>query len=179
MKIKILALIAGSMLVSGIGFAAPITDLPTGKSIIGYNYYDMSHDANNNSFYFENAISDKFTLGIEHNNYSVNSHSDWNATDVYAHYKLNPNVHLIIGDRYYDYDGQSNKIFYGAGYTRQLTPKLDGYASVITNSYTTEWQAGANYALSNKVAVNVNYKSSKDKHHSTYNGLGVGLNYKF
>jgi phosphate-selective porin len=179
MKMKILVLIASSILTSSIGFAAPINNLASGETTIGYNYYDMSHDANNNSFYLENAISDKFTLGVEHNNYSANSYADWNTTDVYAQYKLDPNVRLILGDRNYDYDNQSNKVFYGVGFTTNLAPKLDGYASIITNSYTTEWQAGVNYALSDKLALNANYKSNKDNNYSTYDGIGIGLNYKF
>ncbi len=175
MKIKILTLLAGSMLASSIGFAAPISDLSQGEATIGYNHYSMSHDTNDNSFYLEGAVSDKFTLGVEHNHYS----KDWNNTDIYAQYKLDPNVHLIIGDRNYDYDHQSDKVFYGVGVTTNLAPRLDGYASVITNSYTTEWQAGVNYALNDNIGLNVGYKSNKDDGYPTYDGVGIGLNCKF
>ncbi|MBU2702254.1 opacity protein-like surface antigen [Sporomusaceae bacterium BoRhaA] len=178
MKTKILALIAGTMLVSSIGFAAPISDLAPGEATIGYNHYNMSNDTGNNSIYLEGAVSDKFTLGIEHNHYSANS-ADWNTTDIYAQYKLDPSVHLIVGDRSYGYDNQSDKVFYGIGVTTNLAPKLDGYASVITNNYTTEWQAGVNYALNDKLALNVNYKSNKDNDYPTYDGVGIGLNCKF
>ena len=178
MKKKILALLVGSIVTSSIGFAAPINNATQGETTIGYNYYNMSNSTNNDSFYLENAVSDKFTLGVERNNYSANS-ADWNTTDVYVQYKIDPNVHLILGDRDYSYDNQSNKAFYGVGVTTNLAPKLDGYASVITNSYTTEWQTGVNYALTNQLALNVNYKSNKDNNYPTYNGVGIGLNYKF
>lgn len=179
MKRKILTLITGSMLVSSIGFAAPITDLSLGETMIGYNHYNMSHSTNNDNFYLESAISDKFTLGIEHNNNSADYAQDWNTTDIYAQYKLDPNVRLILGNRNYDYGNSSNKVFYGVGATMNLAPKLDGYASVITNSYTTEWKTGVNYALSDKVGLNVNYKSNKDDDYATYDGVGIGLNCKF
>lgn len=180
MKTKILALVTGALLTSSVGFAAPIGDVSAGQTTVGYNYYNMSQDTNDDSFYLENAISDKFTLGVEHNSYSANSSpATWNTTDIYAQYKIDPNVRLIIGNRNYDYGDQSDKVFYGVGVTAKLAPKVDGYASVITNSNTTEWQAGANYALDDQLALNVNYKSNKDTYYPTYNGLGIGLNYKF
>jgi len=179
MKRKILVLITGSMLASSIGFTAPIGNLTPGETTIGYNHYNLSHSTNDDSFYVESAVSDKFTLGIEHNNNSADYAQDWNTTDVYAQYKLDPNIRLILGNRNYDYGNQSNKVFYGVGVATNLAPKLDGYASVITNNYTTEWQTGVNYALSDKVALNANYKSNKDKNYSTYDGVGIGLNYKF
>lgn len=178
MKTKILALLTGSMLASSIGFAAPLSDVTTGQTTVGYNHYSLSHSTDNDSLYLENTISDKLTLGIEHNSNSVHS-TDWNTTDVYAQYKLDPKVRLILGNRNYDYTGPDNKVFYGVGVNTNLAPKLDGYASVITNSNTTEWQTGVNYTLSDKVGLNVNYKSNKDKYYQTYDGVGVGLNYKF
>ena len=178
MKIKILALVIGSLVTSSIGFAAPLSNLAAGETAIGYNYYNMSHDADNNDYYLEGSLSDKFTVGVERNNYSAHS-ADWNTTDIYAHYKIAPNVQLILGNRDYDYGNQSDKVFYGVGMTTNLAPKLDGYASVITSSNTTEWQVGVNYALSNQLGLNVNYKSNKDDHYVTYDGVGVGLNYKF
>ncbi|MBP2649816.1 MAG: hypothetical protein H6Q74_641 [Firmicutes bacterium] len=178
MKKKVLVLITGAMLASSVGFAAPLSDSAQGETTIGYNYYGLSHNTDNNSFYVEGAISDKLTLGIERNNNSSGNGNDWNTTDIYAQYKLDPNVRLIIGDRDYDYT-DNNKVFYGVGLTTNLAPKLDGYASVITNNYTTEWQAGVNYALANNVSLNVGYKSNKDDNYDTYDGVGIGLNCKF
>lgn len=177
---KVLALITGSMLASSIGFAAPITDSATGQTTIGYNHYGLTNSTDDDSIYLENAISNKFTLGVEHNSNSGTYEGDWNTTDVYAQYKLDPNVRLILGNRNYDYGGQSNKVFYGIGASTNLAPKLDGYASVITNNYTTEWQAGVNYGITDAIGLNVNYKSTKDDNYKkTYDGVGVGVNYKF
>jgi len=180
-KAKVLTLITGSMLATSVGFAAPLNDLAPGEATMGYSYYGMSHDTDNKSFYIEGAISDKLTIGFEHSNYSFSDYDDdgVNTNDVYAQYKLDPNVRLILGNRNYDYGNQSNKMFYGVGITTNLAPRLNGYASVITNNYTTEWQAGANYQLNQNLSLNVAYKNNKDDGDYTYDGLGVGLNYKF
>jgi len=183
MKRKMLALLTGSMLISSVGFAAPITESMTGETTVGYNHYNMSYGHNNNadndSVYLENAVSDKFTLGVEHNSNTDDYNATWNTTDIYAQYKVDQNVRLIVGNRNYDYGIQTNRMFYGIGVTENLGPKLDGYASVIGNDYTSEWQAGVNYALSDKTAINVNYKSNKDDYYPTYEGLGIGINCKF
>lgn len=179
MKKTILALVAGSMMASSVGFAAPINNLEPGEVIAGYSHYGMAHDTNNDSFYAEGANSDKFTMGVEHNNYSDSGNGSWNTTDIYAQYKLDPNFRLILGDRSYDYGDESSKIIYGIGVTTNLGPKMDGYASVIGNSITTEWQAGVKFAVSDNVSVNVGYKSNKDNGYLTYDGVGAGINYKF
>jgi len=178
-KAKVLTLITGSMLATSVGFAAPLNDLAPGEATMGYSHYSMSHSTDDNSFYAEGAVSDKFIIGFERNNYSDDFNDDWKTTDIYAQYKLDPNVRLILGDRNYDYGNKSDKVFYGVGITTNLAPRLNGYASVITNNYTTEWQAGANYQLSENLALNVGYKNNKDDDWDTYDGLGVGLNYKF
>ena len=79
---------------------------------------------------------------------------------IYAQYKLDPNIRLIAGNR--DYDYSNSKMYIGIGVDTKLAPKLDGYASVITSSYTTEWQAGVNYAMSTMFPLNVAYKNNKD-----------------
>lgn len=177
MKKKILTIVAGLTLASNIGLAAPLNSLATGETAIGYNYYNLSHSTDNSSYYLENAVSDKFTLGVERNNNSDALGTKWNTTDIYAQYKLDPNIRLIVGNR--DYDYSSSKMYVGVGVNTNLAPRLDGYASVITSSYTTEWQAGVNYAVSDKVSLNAAYKNNKDNGYATYDGLGVGLNYKF
>lgn len=179
MKTKILAVLAGSMLVSSISFAAPVSTLNQGQAEIGYNYYGLSHDTNNNNYYLQGGVTDNLTLGVEHNHYSTDYGADRNTTDVYAEYKVAPNVSVIAGNRNYDYDNQSNRFIYGLGLTGNLAPKLDGYVSVITNSHTTEWKTGVNYGIGDNVALNVSYKSTKDDGHPTTDGVGVGVNYKF
>ncbi|MDR3563460.1 MAG: hypothetical protein P4N59_18770 [Negativicutes bacterium] len=177
MKKKILAFVAGLTLVSSVGFAAPLNSLNTGETAVGYSYYNMSHSTDNNSYYLENAVSDKFTLGVERNNNSGTLGAKWNTTDIYAQYKLDPNVRLIVGNR--DYDYADSRMYFGVGVNTNLAPKLEGYASVITNSYTTEWQAGVNYAMTDRVSLNVAYKNNKDNGYATYDGIGIGLNCKF
>jgi hypothetical protein len=179
MKKKILTLMAGTMLATSIGYAAPLTELATGETTIGYNHYNLDQNGRSikdDSFYLENAISDKFIAGIERNGYSA-PYGDYHTTDIYAHYKLDNNIRLIVGDR--NYSGDSDKFFYGIGANVNLAPKLDGYASVITNDVATGWQTGVNYKLDGQTSLNLGYKSDKHDNSSTRDGVGFGLNHKF
>ncbi|AJQ28587.1 hypothetical protein [Pelosinus fermentans] len=179
MKKKIFTLMAGTMLATSIGYAAPLTELAPGETTIGYNHYNLDqngHGIDDDSVYIEHALSDKFTAGIERNGYS-SYYGGSHTTDIYVHYKLDNNVRLIAGDR--NYSGESDKFFYGVGVSANLAPRLDGYASVITNSVETGWQTGLNYAMDGKTSLNLGYKSDKHDHSSTRDGVGFGINHKF
>ncbi|HWR43728.1 hypothetical protein [Sporomusa sp.] len=179
MKKKILTILTGAMLTASVSFAAPITDLQHGESTIGYNYYNLDANGENidtDSFYLENAIADKVIVGVERNSYSIPGY-DTKTTDVYAHYKLDPNLRLIVGSR--DYSDGPNKMFYGIGASTNLAPKVDGYASVTTSSIATEWQTGVNYKLTNQASLHLGYKSYKEDGAATLDGIGFGANYKF
>jgi opacity protein-like surface antigen len=179
MKKKILTILTGTMLAASVSFAAPITDLQQNETTIGYNHYNLDangQDIDNDSFYLENAVSDKVILGIERNSYSVPGAS-LKATDIYAQYKLDPNIRLIVGNR--DYSPGSNKVFYGIGASAALAPKLDGYASVTTSSIATDWQVGAAYKLNSQTSLNLGYKSYKEDGSAKADGLGFGVNYTF
>lgn len=175
MNKKILTLLAGTMLVSSVSFAAPITDLQKSETAIGYNHYNLDA-VDNGSFYLENAVSDKFIVGLERNSFSRNN-VDAHATDIYAQYKLNSNLRLIAGNR--DYSESSNKMFYGVGVNANLAPNLDGYASVTTSSIATEWQTGVAYNLNKQTALHLGYKSYKEDGSATADGIGFGASYKF
>lgn len=179
MKKKILTLLTGTMLVTSVGFAAPLTDLHPGETTIGYNHYNLDvagQDIDNDSFYLESAVANKVIVGIEKNSFS-NSNIDTDTTDIYAHYKLDPNIRLIVGNR--DYNDGPNKTYYGIGANASLAPKLDGYAAVTTNSFATEWQTGVNYKLDNQASLHLGYKSIKQDGAATADGVGFGASYKF
>ncbi|MBP2649817.1 MAG: hypothetical protein H6Q74_642 [Firmicutes bacterium] len=179
MKKKIIVLIIGAMLAASVGFAAPINDLAQGETTVGANHYALSPVTDDVSVYLEHGLSDKLLLGVEYNNNGDESDNSWNTTDIYAQYKLDPNIRLIVGDRNYDYGNQFNKFFYGVGFSTNIAPKIDGYASVTSNNYTTEWQVGVNYKLDDRAKVNLGYKSNKDDGYQTYSGLGFGIIYNF
>ncbi|VBB09082.1 Hypothetical protein LUCI_4368 [Lucifera butyrica] len=172
MNKKILTILAGSMLFATTAFAAPITDLQQGETAIGYNHYDLSHSTSDDSFYLENAVSPQFILGVERNGYT-----DFHTTDIYAQYKLDPNVRLIAGNR--DYSDDNSQFFYGIGANVNLSNNLDGYVSVTTSSSATEWQTGLNFKMNSQTSLNLGYKSLKRDYYPTYDGLGFGINYKF
>lgn len=179
MKKKVLTILTGTMLAASVGLAAPINDLQQSETAVGYNHYNLDVDGtdiDDDSFYLESALSDKFILGIERNSYSY-SGPDFHTTDIYAQYKLDPNIRLIVGNR--DYSDASDKIFYGIGATTALAPRLDGYASVTTSSSATDWQVGAAYKLNSQASLNLGYKSYKEDGYSRADGVGFGVNYSF
>ncbi len=175
MKKKVLTALTGAMLATSVAMAAPITDLDKGQSVIGYNHYDLDisgDTVDNDSFSLENALTNNLIVGVERNSFN-----DAKATDVYAQYKLDPNFRLIVGNR--DYSDGPSKMFYGLGAKTSLAPKVDGYASVITNSIVTEWQAGLAYQINHQTALNLGYKSSKEDGFARADGLGFGVGIKF
>lgn len=179
MNKKILSLMVGTMLATSVSYAAPLTDLAQGETNLGYNHYNLDQNGNrvkDDSFYLENALSNKFIAGIERNGYS-SPYGDAHTTDIYVHYKLDPTVRLIIGDR--NYSGESDKVFYGIGVNANLAPRLEGYASVTTNDVATGWQTGLNYKMDGQTALNLGYKSDKHDNSSTRDGIGFGISHKF
>lgn len=179
MKKKLLALLAGTMLAANVSYAAPITNLEEGQTNIGYDHYNLNHSFSDDNFYLEHAVSPKFTLGLEQNSYSRDNF-DFQHTDITAHYKLDKNVHLIVGDRSYGGDiDNSNRFLYGIGANVNVAPKLDGYASVVQTNISTDWQAGLAYKLNNQAALHLGYKSYKEDGSSTIDGVGFGVDYTF
>jgi hypothetical protein len=176
---KLLALLAGTMLAANVGYAAPAANLEEGQTNIGYDHYNLSHSVDDDSFYLQHAVSPKFTLGLEQNNYSVGGFSA-RHTDITAQYKLDNNVHLIAGDRSYGGDADdSDRFLYGIGASVNLAPKLDGYASVVETNSSTDWQTGLAYKISDQTALHFGYKSVKEDGSSTYDGVGFGINHTF
>lgn len=180
MNKKILALLAGTMLVTSVGFAAPVSNVHEGQNNIGYDHYSLSNDVKDDNFYFQHGLSDKFTIGVEQNSYSHNSGGSLRTTDVAVDYKLDSNVHLTAANRSYNNDGYSNKFAYGIGANVNLAQNLDGYASVVATSISTDWQAGVAFKMDSQTALHVGYKSYKDDYtNQTYDGVGFGINYNF
>jgi hypothetical protein len=175
MKKQLFALAIGTMLAaSSTAFAAPLTNVENGQTSIGYDHYNLSHDLKDDAFHIEHGVSNKFNIGVERNGYSQNS-ADGHSTDIYAEYKLDPNVRLIVGNRD---NSDHSKMFYGIGAQVNLSPKVDGYAAVNTNSDETQWQAGINYNMDGKTALHLGYKSINPDGGTTFNGIGFGANTK-
>ena len=203
MKKKVLAGILGSMLISSVGFAAPIANLEPGQTSVGYNYSNIEFsvegtkidDARANGFYIEHAINKDFIVGLEHNGGDVSKTIGGNAvkvedkeTDFYVQYKIDKGVRLVLGNRKYDqsltvngvsqgsYD--ANKVLYGVAFDTELGKKLTGYTALLKTSDETEWRLGATYQLDKQTAFDINYKN-KDFDGTELKGFGFGLNYKF
>ena len=178
MNKKVLAILAGTMLVSSVAVASPVTDLQEGQTDIGYDHYNLNHSVKDDNFYIEHALSPKFTLGVEQNSYSIDSHSVQKTTDIALGYNLDKNVRLTVGSRNFDND-YSNKVAYGIAAKVDIAPKMDLYAGVTATSVSTDWQTGLAYNMDGQTSLHFGYKSYKQDDSSTVDGVGFGINYKF
>lgn len=204
---KLLLTFIVCLAMSSIAIAAPMTDLNKGETAAGYLYWNpkIDVDVNGNSydagkatangFYVENALSDKFILGIEtikgdksRTVFGKHVKADSRFTDVTIQYKLDNNVRLIAGNRNYDtdlsasgsapYSNSANKFIYGVGASTALGEKTSAYATYTHDSYADEWQLGVNQDLSKNAVLNINYRYH-DEDYVTLKGIGAGLIYKF
>jgi predicted porin len=171
MNKKFLASLIGAMLVSSVVLAAPVISLDQGETVFGINHSDLDGD-DVDGFFIENAISQKFTVGLQYKEGDFGGHE----TDFYAKRKLPQNVNLLLGMR--DYSGAGNKLMLGAEVSTSLADKVTGYAGLKFTNLETELNIGATYALTNQLSFDVNYLN-KDYDFGKADGLGFGLNYKF
>ncbi len=171
MQKKVIACLMGTMLLSGVALAAPVVTLEKGESVVGISHAELDHEGVD-GFYLENAVSDQITAGFQHKNGDFGG----SENDLYAKYKLPQNVNLVLGMR--DYSGAGNKVLFGAEASTNLAEKLTGYAAVKFTSEETEYNVGATVALTNQLSFDLNY-INKDFDHSSTNGVGFGVNYKF
>ncbi|MEG6585329.1 outer membrane beta-barrel protein [Dendrosporobacter sp. 1207_IL3150] len=203
MKKKVLASIIGAMLVSSVGFAAPVTNLEAGQTSVGYNYSNLDFtidgtkidSAGANGFYVEHAVNKNVIIGLEYNGGDITKTLGGDAlkledkeTDFYVQYKVEKGIRLVLGTRNYDqslslngatvgsYD--TNKVLYGVSFDTKLADKLDGYTTLLKTSDETEWRLGATYKVDEQTSIDVNYKN-KDFDGLELKGVGIGLNYKF
>ncbi|MDU2063941.1 MAG: hypothetical protein E6713_03790 [Sporomusaceae bacterium] len=181
MKKTIMAIVTGTLLTAVPVFAAPLSDVQEGQTVLGYNHYNLDQNGNSvkdDSFYLEAGVAPKVIVGVERNGYAFPNNYDAKTTDVYAQYKVNDNVRLIAGNRDFS-NGGGDKFFYGVGLSANLAQNVDGYVSATTNSRYTEWQTGVNYNMDNQTTLNVGYKSYKEDGSSRLDGVGFGISHKF
>ena len=196
---KVLFVLAASFIMSSVAMAAPVTKIEQGEVNAGYLYWHPkvevgSVDLGNssvNGFFIETGLTDKLVLGIETSKGDKTKYGatfESRFTDVTVQYKTTENVRIIAGNRNYDtdvyvpgyYSGSesTNKFIYGLSASAPIGEKTAAYASVLNDSYGTDWQLGVNQSLSDKFTINVNYRYY-DGDGVTLKGLGAGLVYMF
>lgn len=161
MKKTVIAVAAFFALQVGTSLAAPINDLSRGQTAVG-----LSSDA----FYLEHQVSDSFTLGFQNLDYYGG------MDDIYGQFKLDNSLRGIVGSR--DIDSGS-KLYLGLGVNGPLSPEWKGHASFVAGSEFKEVQAGASYALSHNVDLNLNYRSFMPDGGGNKSGVDIGATLKF
>lgn len=168
------------MLISSAALAAPVLNLDKGESLAGYTWSHLDYgdgSKNFNGLFLQSAVGDRFILGID---YSKGSGFDYKETDIYGQYKFDKNARLILGSRQYRGDGdRENKLLYGVAANTQLGHNTSGYASLLRDSWETDWKVGVTYALAANTSLDLNYRYRDIDDGDSIKGFGLGLNYKF
>lgn len=204
MKKKVLMVLAGAMLVSGVVCAAPVVEVEKGEVHAGYTFtkadftldgVDLGKD-NVHNFYAEYGLSDKFLIGIEYGSGNAAklvgpSVRKWEEkeTDAYIQYKFNSNFRLLAGARHYDTGVYTNgvkeniptstKLLYGLSARTDFSPKVSGYATFLKTSAETEWRVGTTYSFNKSTYLDLNYKYKDFDHNTDMKGIGLGIGFKF
>lgn len=163
MKKTVLAFAAFLALQAGAALAAPVNDLSRGQTAVG-----LSSD----TFYLEHQISNSFTLGLQ----NVNWNNSGSMDDIYGQFKLDNNLRGIIGNR--DLSAKS-ELYLGLAVNGPIAPEWKGHASFVAGSEFKEMQAGASYALTHNVDLNLNYHSFMPDSGKNRNGADFGATFKF
>lgn len=207
MRKKILAVLAGAMLVSSIAFAAPVTDLQKGQTSLGLDVSSLrptvtaggaSADLGSNNaytFFVQHKVADGVVLGLESGKFDASySGFDFNlkATDVYAQYEVYKNVNFLAGIRDYDtsagYAGISlssseSKFLWGLSASADLGGSFTGYAAYKGTAYEREWQVGVTSQIAKDVVLDLSYKNHDYGLGAgaslKLSGVGLGLSCKF
>lgn len=163
MKKSLLALVAILSLHVSSVFAAPINDLGTGETAVGFSSTD---------YYLEHQVTDTFTLGYQ------NADRDYygDMDDIYGQFRLTNNLSAIVGHRDLNYD---TNFYVGLSANAPLAQNIDGYASYVSGGDFGETQIGTNIALASNVDFNVNYHSFNPDRGRSEDGFGFGATLKF
>lgn len=195
LKRKILAALIGSMLITSVGFSAPVLELEQNQTAIGYGYSKLEAEVkglgsakeNFNSLYVQHKLSDKVVLGLEQLKTSPTG-GELKLTDLIAQYSVDENLNFALGARKYHLsisgfgsDSETKAIF-GVNYHKELGEKVTGYASYLKSSYEDEWKIGVTYKMSSRAFLDVNYSyhdADAEGVDLTFKGLGIGIGFIF
>lgn len=202
MNKKILASVLVIMLVSHVGFAAPILDIKQGETNLGIQYSnpDMSGTFSGRihakGFYIETGLTDKWILGLQHgvaNDTVIDTNQDSlqlenKSTTLYVQYQIDKNFRLLTGKSFVKQtisysgvpvgSGSENNFMYGVAAKTKLGHKLDGYAAWSKEKDTSEWGLGMSYDLTKDMKFFASYSKSKTDG-LEMKGFSFGLNHKF
>ncbi|MDU4959352.1 MAG: hypothetical protein E6X17_01610 [Sporomusaceae bacterium] len=168
---KTTLLVAGLLAFNvGAAAAAPLSDLNTHQTAIGFSMHNTDPDSD--TLYIEHKLSPKFTLGLQTTDWDYGRDVD----DIYGQLHLTDNLRAIAGVRDF---GPTSKVFVGVGVSGPLSAQWTGFASFNTSSEHKELQVGATYAVSHNVDLTLSYLSYKPDGSSSRNGLGLGAAFKF
>lgn len=206
MKKTMLACLAGTYFLTGIGQAAPAVDIAKGDTIFDISYNKLHVDVadlklNATEIGLTHGLSDKFALstGVTFTGdetFTLNNHQvgpfDAKVYDVKLQYKMTKELAHFIGYKKWEinYEGQpadvefasESGLQYGLLYNRKLSEKTSAFAAASFGRDIQEYKLGLAYNLNKNCSAEINYKKlSLDAHDRDIDakGVGLGISYKF
>lgn len=175
MKKRILAGVTCAMVVCSVGVAAPVIQLENGESVAGYTHSHLNGEAFN-GFYIQSALDDKLILGLDYSN----GWGSYKEIDIYGQYQFKNNARFILGNRQYKWGSHhDDRLLYGVAANTPLGEKTTGYASLLLNSFETDWKLGLTYDIARNVSLDLNYRIRDMDYGGSSDGVGLGVNLKF
>lgn len=192
---KVLGILAGLMVISSIGFAAPIVNTDAHEIQVGYGSADIEGVSADNLF-LQYGVTDKLSLSLEQTDfgkigsiyyYGELVNIDFKYTDFKAHYKIADGVRIFAGNRDYELTASSGSgsgsatesdFLYGIGVTVPLGEKLTAYGSWQKADVVKDYQIGASYQIDPKLSAFVSY-NKYDIDGVKADGTAFGVSYKF
>lgn len=200
-KKTFLACLAGTYLVTGIGYAAPVVDVAKGDMLLNVSYNKLDTDLAGLKFdateiTLTHGLSNKFALstGVAftgHEN-TLLGPVEANICDIRLQYKATKELAPFIGFKKWkiDYEGfpadielaSESGLQYGVIYNKKLADKTSAFALVSFGNDIEEYNLGVSYDINKDCSAEINYrKISLDTHGKDIDakGVGIGFTYKF
>lgn len=206
MNKKIIACLAGTYFITGIGFAAPVADVSKGDAIVDVSYNRLDVDGSTKKFdateiALTHGLTNKFALStgvtftgnetISFYNQQLGS-VEANITDIKLQYKATKEFAPFIGYKKWEIDSEGppadtelaskSGIQYGVIYNTKVADKTNAFAVASFGNDIKEYKLGLSYDISKNCAAEINYKKiSLDTNNRDIDakGFGFGVSYKF
>lgn len=206
MKKQILACLAGTYLLTGIGYAAPVVDVVKGDTFMDVSYNRLDVDGvqlnlDATELTLTHGLNDKFALstGVTftgNETVTLNNHKlgdiETNIYDLKLQYKLSKEIAPFIGYKKWEIDYNANPfdlelasqsgLQYGIIYNQKIADKTSVFALASFGNDIKEYKLGLAYDVKPNCTAEINYKKlSFDTHYRDFDakGLGFGVTYKF
>lgn len=206
MKKTMLACLAGTYFLTGIGQAAPAVDIAKGDTLFDTSYHRLHTDVadfklNATEIGLTHGLSDKFAISTgvtftSDETFTLHNHQvgpfDAKIYDVKLQYKMTKELAPFVGYKKWEinYEGlpadielaSKSGLQCGLLYNKKLSEKTSAFAAASFGQDIQEYKLGLTYNLNKNCSAEINYKKISLTAHDKdidAKGVGLGISYKF